>query len=138
MTPRGDFVVAADAEDGVRVLRVRSFEQRNRSSDATTRDDEYAVKHLRCGFRATRVATTMDGDAFRLAVAGEPGRCATWTWTVAGDDDAFVTAGGRVLGVTASGESVALATERAYAAVDQIAFEGAHFRRDIAERALRR
>ncbi len=90
MTPRGDFVVAADAEDGVRVLRVRSFEQRNRSSDATTPDDEYAVKHLRCGFRATRVATTMDGDAFRLAVAGEPGRCATWTWTVAGDDDAFV------------------------------------------------
>ena len=82
--------VRRHAEDGVRVLRVRSFEQRNRSSDATTPDDEYAVKHLRCGFRATRVATTMDGNAFRLAVAGEPGRCATWTWTVAGDDDAFV------------------------------------------------
>ena len=83
MTPRGEFVVAADAEDGVCVLRVRSFERgRASSEDAATR--------LRCGFRATRVATTTDGDAFRLAVAGEPGRWATWTWTVSGDDDAFV------------------------------------------------
>ena len=72
MTPRRRSVVAADAEDGARVLRVRSFEQRNRSSDATTPDDEYAVKHLRCGFRATRVATTMDGDAFRSPSPANP------------------------------------------------------------------
>ena len=90
MTPRGEFVVAADAEDGVRVLRVRSFERGRASSDATASGDDDAATHLRCGFRATRVATTVDGDAFRLAVAGEPGRCATWTWTVSGDDDAFV------------------------------------------------
>ncbi|NNL66811.1 MAG: phosphoribosylamine--glycine ligase [Myxococcales bacterium] len=50
--------------------------------------------------------------------------------------DGFVTNGGRVLGVTALGGSVAEARERAYAAADRITFEGRHLRRDIASRAL--
>jgi phosphoribosylamine--glycine ligase len=50
----------------------------------------------------------------------------------------FVTAGGRVLGVTARGPDVATAARRAYAAADRIAFEGKHMRRDIAARALPR
>jgi phosphoribosylamine--glycine ligase len=49
-----------------------------------------------------------------------------------------VTNGGRVLGVTARGASFAQARERAYAAVDRIAFDGSHFRRDIGARALGR
>lgn len=53
-----------------------------------------------------------------------------------GADGAFETAGGRVLGVTARGASVAEARERAYAAADRIAFEGRHLRRDIGDRAL--
>ncbi|MBW2270253.1 MAG: phosphoribosylamine--glycine ligase [Deltaproteobacteria bacterium] len=53
-------------------------------------------------------------------------------------DGGFETAGGRVLGVTARGVSVAEARERAYAACDVIAFEGAHRRNDIASRALDR
>jgi phosphoribosylamine--glycine ligase len=48
----------------------------------------------------------------------------------------FVTAGGRVLGVTARGATVAEAQRRAYAACDRIAFEGMQLRRDIAARAL--
>jgi len=48
----------------------------------------------------------------------------------------FETAGGRVLGVTARGDSVAEARERAYAAADLIHFEGMHLRRDISARAL--
>lgn len=44
----------------------------------------------------------------------------------------IVTAGGRVLAVTALGDSVAQARERAYAAVAEIHFEGCYFRRDIA------
>jgi phosphoribosylamine---glycine ligase len=48
----------------------------------------------------------------------------------------FVTAGGRVLGVTARGPDVATAARRAYAAADRISFEGKHVRRDIAARAL--
>ena len=50
----------------------------------------------------------------------------------------FETAGGRVLGVTARGESVQAARDRAYAAAAAIEFEGAHKRSDIAFRALGR
>jgi len=49
-------------------------------------------------------------------------------------DGKTVTSGGRVLAITALGESVAQARERAYAAINQIHFDGCHFRRDIALR----
>jgi phosphoribosylamine--glycine ligase len=52
--------------------------------------------------------------------------------------DAVVTAGGRVLGVQALGDDVASAIGAAYAAVERIGFEGAHYRRDIGHHALRR
>jgi phosphoribosylamine--glycine ligase len=48
----------------------------------------------------------------------------------------IVTAGGRVLGVTAWAKDLRTARDTAYAAVDSIRFEGAHFRRDIAAKAL--
>ncbi|MCU0725544.1 MAG: phosphoribosylamine--glycine ligase [Planctomycetes bacterium] len=48
-----------------------------------------------------------------------------------------VTAGGRVLGVTALGADLADAQARAYAAVGKIRFEGAHYRRDIGHRAVK-
>ncbi|HSB30571.1 MAG TPA: phosphoribosylamine--glycine ligase [Candidatus Sulfobium mesophilum] len=53
-------------------------------------------------------------------------------------DSNIVTAGGRVLGVTATGPSVAEAKSRAYEAIDKIRFEGMHYRKDIADRALNR
>jgi phosphoribosylamine---glycine ligase len=43
----------------------------------------------------------------------------------------LVTAGGRVLAVTAVGSDLPAAVARAYTAVDHIQFEGAHYRRDI-------
>jgi phosphoribosylamine--glycine ligase len=52
-------------------------------------------------------------------------------------DGHLVTAGGRVLGVTAVAGGIAAAVERAYWAVGRLDFEQAHFRRDIAYRALR-
>lgn len=48
----------------------------------------------------------------------------------------IVTNGGRVLGVTALGKDLRAAQAAAYAAVEKIRFEGAHFRRDIAAKAL--
>jgi phosphoribosylamine--glycine ligase len=51
------------------------------------------------------------------------------------DHGRFLTHGGRVLAVTAVGASLAQARERAYAAVDQISFEGRVLRRDIAQSA---
>jgi len=50
--------------------------------------------------------------------------------------DSFVTTGGRVLGVTAWAETLQKAREAAYAAADKIKFDGAHYRRDIAAKAL--
>jgi len=50
------------------------------------------------------------------------------------DGDALVTAGGRVLAVTALGRDLTDARARAYGAVAQIHFNGAHFRRDIGGR----
>ncbi|MBZ5647788.1 MAG: phosphoribosylamine--glycine ligase [Acidobacteriia bacterium] len=52
-------------------------------------------------------------------------------------DGALYTAGGRVLGVTARGADLDTALARAYEAVDRIQFEGMHYRKDIAARALR-
>lgn len=42
-----------------------------------------------------------------------------------------MTNGGRVLGVTATAETLDAALEKAYAAVEKIHFDGAHYRRDI-------
>ncbi|WP_341675827.1 phosphoribosylamine--glycine ligase [Niveibacterium sp. SC-1] len=53
-------------------------------------------------------------------------------------DGAVVTSGGRVLCVTALGDSVKTAQARAYEAIDHIRFEGMQFRRDIGHRAVKR
>jgi len=53
-------------------------------------------------------------------------------------DDAVVTSGGRVLGVTATGSDIAAAKKRAYEAIGRIHFKGMHFRTDIADRAINR
>jgi phosphoribosylamine--glycine ligase len=50
----------------------------------------------------------------------------------------LVTAGGRVLGVTAAAPSLEEALARAYEAIGEIHFEGIYYRRDIGHRALRR
>ncbi|MEW6500936.1 MAG: phosphoribosylamine--glycine ligase [Thermodesulfobacteriota bacterium] len=53
-------------------------------------------------------------------------------------DGAIVTAGGRVLGVTAIADDLAAAIARAYEAVGRISWEGCQYRRDIGQKALRR
>jgi phosphoribosylamine---glycine ligase len=53
-------------------------------------------------------------------------------------DDAYFTAGGRVLGVTARAASLGTAVERAYEAAAKIGFGGAYYRKDIAARALKK
>lgn len=56
--------------------------------------------------------------------------------TARGADNDVVTAGGRVLGVTALGDDLADAAQRAYARVDAISWPGEQHRRDIGWRAL--
>jgi phosphoribosylamine--glycine ligase len=60
----------------------------------------------------------------------------THAGTRRGDDGAIVTAGGRVLNVTALGADAAAARAAAYAAADAIAFDGRQMRGDIALRAV--
>ncbi len=51
-------------------------------------------------------------------------------------DNKLVTSGGRVLGVTALGDTLENALKKSYDAVEKIHFEGVHYRRDIGKRAL--
>jgi phosphoribosylamine--glycine ligase len=56
------------------------------------------------------------------------------------DGDSYVTNGGRVLGVTATGASLDAALAAAYQAIGKIHFDGMHYRKDIgipAERVQR-
>ena len=58
--------------------------------------------------------------------------------TAEGDGGAVVVSGGRVLCVTALGDTVKIAQKRAYEAADAIAFDGMQLRRDIGWRALKK
>lgn len=51
-------------------------------------------------------------------------------------DGQIVTAGGRVLGVTATADTLEAAIDKAYQAADKITFTDMHMRRDIGQRAL--
>jgi phosphoribosylamine--glycine ligase len=55
----------------------------------------------------------------------------------ANHDSRITTAGGRVLGVTALGDSIKFAIAKAYQAVDLIHFKGMHYRKDIGKKALK-
>jgi phosphoribosylamine--glycine ligase len=78
-----------------------------------------------------------------LPIAGieEAGRVPGATVFHAGtarSDGRLLTAGGRVLGVQALGKDIREAVVRAYDAIARISFEGMHYRRDIARRAVAR
>ena len=73
-----------------------------------------------------------------LDAAGALPEVAVFHAGTAAKDGRVVTAGGRVLGVTALGADIRGAVARVYEAVDRIRFEGMQCRRDIAARALKR
>ncbi|MCM1314936.1 MAG: phosphoribosylamine--glycine ligase [Prevotella sp.] len=53
------------------------------------------------------------------------------------EDGKFLTNGGRVIGITAKGETLQKALDNAYDGVSRINFDGAHYRKDIGQRALK-
>jgi phosphoribosylamine--glycine ligase len=93
------------------VLASRGYPESSSSGDVITGLD-------RVGRLGADVAITHAGTAF-------------------GQDGELVTAGGRVLSVTALGDEPAAARAAAYAAADMIEFDGKQLRRDIALRAVR-
>ena len=76
-----------------------------------------------------------------LAISGldaaEAAGCTVFHAGTALREGQVVTAGGRVLTVTAFGADLRAAVAKAYEGVGQIAFEGAHYRRDIAAKAFK-
>ncbi|WP_110649079.1 phosphoribosylamine--glycine ligase [Salinicola peritrichatus] len=79
------------------------------------------------------------GDEIRGFEAADAAGCKVFhAGTALSDDGRVVTSGGRVLCVTALGDSVAAAAERAYAGINVVRWEGAGYRRDIAHRAIAR
>jgi len=77
------------------------------------------------------------GDAITGLPAQAPDACVFHAGTLPGDG-VPVTSGGRVLCVTALGDSVKLAQQRAYDVLRGIHFDGAVYRRDIGHRAIKR
>jgi phosphoribosylamine---glycine ligase len=100
-----------DATAVTLVLASRGYPESSSSGDVITGLD-------RVGSLGDQVAITHAGTAF-------------------GRDGEIVTAGGRVLSVTALGDEPAAARAAAYAAADMIEFDGKQLRRDIALRAVR-
>ncbi len=82
--------------------------------------------------------TPRKGDVITFPRKFPEGATVLHSGTEREDSGDIVTAGGRVLGVVAHGDTLAQAAKNAYALVDQIHFEGMHFRRDIGARQLRR
>lgn len=80
------------------------------------------------GYRKGDVITGLD-DMPENVVAFHAG--------TARQQDRVVTAGGRVLGITALGESIPAAIDLAYQGVSRVHFEGMHYRRDIGKKALK-
>jgi phosphoribosylamine---glycine ligase len=83
-------------------------------------------------------ASASRGDVIEGLDRVAPGVEVTHAATARDGDGRLVTAGGRVLNVTGLGEDPAAARAAAYAAADQITFEGRQLRSDIALRAVRR
>jgi phosphoribosylamine--glycine ligase len=82
--------------------------------------------------------SSSSGDVISGLELVSPGVAVTHAGTAHDAEDRVVTAGGRVLSVTALGADYVAARAAAYAAADAIAFDGRQLRRDIAERVVGR
>jgi phosphoribosylamine--glycine ligase len=82
-----------------------------------------------------RKGDVIDGLAARTAPTDD---CLVFHAGTQLDGDVVTTAGGRVLCVTAMGDSVKVAQSRAYAMIDTIRFDGMQYRHDIGHRAMAR
>ncbi len=76
------------------------------------------------------------GDAIEGLAVDEMEDAMVFHAGTANRDGTIVTSGGRVLGVTALGDSVKIAQRRAYQVAETIRFDGMHYRRDIGWRAI--
>jgi phosphoribosylamine--glycine ligase len=83
-------------------------------------------------------ATPRSGDAIQGIEAAEAIGATVFQAGTKLRDGELQTAGGRVLGVTASGHDLQSAIHHAYEGVAKIQFDGMHFRKDIGRKGLKR
>jgi phosphoribosylamine--glycine ligase len=130
-----------DPETQPILLRLKSdlFELIERAVDG--RLDRVEAEWDRCAALGVVLAaarypeTPKKGDVVTgLPVAGKD--CRVFHAGTALKDGAIVTSGGRVLCVTALGDSIKMAQRHAYEVVEGIRFEGMQYRRDIGYRAV--
>ncbi|MBV9157795.1 MAG: phosphoribosylamine--glycine ligase, partial [Acidobacteriaceae bacterium] len=78
------------------------------------------------------------GDVIEGIEAAEAAGATVFQAGTRRDSEQLVTAGGRVLGVTARGETLKQAIDSAYQAAERIRFPGMHYRKDIGQKGLKR
>jgi phosphoribosylamine--glycine ligase len=116
------------------VLMAAATGELGRASFGWRREPSVCVVMASAGYPGT----PKTGDAIEGVECAEAlGATVFHAGTKAGPDG-VMTAGGRVLGVTASGETLAAAIEKTYSAVAKIRFDGMQYRRDIGAKGLKR
>ncbi|MBR2370633.1 MAG: phosphoribosylamine--glycine ligase [Clostridia bacterium] len=75
-------------------------------------------------------------SGYEIKVDGDPEACIYYAGAKL-QDGKLLTAGGRVLGITATAQTLPLALDKAYDALSHISFKDAHYRHDIGQRALK-
>ena len=96
----------------------------------------FAPQHAACVIMASRGYPSSYEKGFEITIPDDLSD-SVFVAGAAIKDGRPVTSGGRVLGVTALGDSLREAIDLAYAKVDRIHFDGAYWRTDIGARALK-
>ena len=99
----------------------------DRDAEANTAKIRFG-NHLAQGFAKGRPISGLD------EASATDGVVVFHAGTARDADGRLITAGGRVLGVTARAATLGAARDKAYEAIGKIHFEGLHYRRDIADR----
>jgi len=99
-------------------------------------DIRWKNAHCACVVLASGGYPSLYKTGFKIGGLDEDGtskdsECAVYHAGTEYKDGAFYTAGGRVIGVSATASALNLALEAAYKTVGTINFEGVHYRRDI-------
>jgi phosphoribosylamine--glycine ligase len=82
--------------------------------------------------------TPRTGDAIEGIAEAEAAGATVFHAATRREGNHLVTAGGRVLGVTAGAETLERAIHNAYEAVSRIRFDGMHYRKDIGQKGIKR
>ncbi len=99
-------------------------------------DVRFKDKHACCVVMASKGYPEEYKTGYEITGIAESGAQVFAAGVKIGEDGRLFTAGGRVLGVTATGDSLREAVDKAYAAVGKISFENAYCRKDIGAKAL--